>query len=99
MLKYKDHSKAFDILRFFGGYSYTRNQKWALTAVFIVQLRLNRNNTNVDVYFGAVPVHSPRPQNAPVSAENRLTGWLSALYGGGKARTRHSRARSGGRLE
>ena len=52
MLKYKEHSKAFDILRFFGGYSYTKNSKWAITAGFILQYQLNRNNTNVDVYFG-----------------------------------------------
>ena len=52
MVKYKKHSKAFDILRFFGGYSYTKNEKWSFTAGFITQLQLNRNNTNVDVYFG-----------------------------------------------
>jgi len=52
MLKHKEHSKAFDILRFFGGNSYTNNSKWAITAGFILQFQLNRNNTNVDVYFG-----------------------------------------------
>ena len=50
MLKHKEHSKAFDILRFFGGYSYTKNSKWAITAGLILQFQLNRNNTNVDVY-------------------------------------------------
>lgn len=52
MFKYKEHSKGFDILRFFGGYSYTKNSNWAFTVGFITQFQLNRNNTNVDVYFG-----------------------------------------------
>jgi hypothetical protein len=52
ILKYKQHSKGFDILRFFGGYSYTKNEKWAVTAGFLLEFQLNRNNTTVDVYFG-----------------------------------------------
>jgi hypothetical protein len=66
MAKYKKHSKGFDILRFFGGYSYTKNQKWAVTAGFILQFQLNRNNTNVDVYFGpsiAVRYHFGRSKH------------------------------------
>jgi len=69
--KYKEHSKGFDILRFFGGYSYTKNAKWAITAGFILQFQLNRNNTNVDVYFGpsvAMRYHfgkSKHPQPPP----------------------------------
>ena len=66
MLKYKEHSKGFDILRFFGGYSYTKNPKWAITAGLIVQFQLNKNNTNVDVYFGssvAVRYHFGRPKH------------------------------------
>lgn len=66
MLKYKEHSKGFDILRFFGGYSYTKNQKWAFTAGLIVQFQLNRNNTNVDVYFGpsfAIRYHFGHPKH------------------------------------
>jgi len=71
MAKYKEHSKGFDILRFFGGYSYTKNLKWAITAGFILQYQLNKNNTNVDVYFGpsvAVRYHfgkSKHPQPPP----------------------------------
>jgi len=71
MVKYKEHSKGFDILRFFGGYSYTKNPKWVFTAGLIVQFQLNKNNTNVDVYFGpsiAVRYHfgqSKHPQPPP----------------------------------
>jgi len=71
MVKYKEHSKGFDILRFFGGYSYTKNSKWAITAGFILQYQLNKNNTNVDIYFGpsvAVRYHfgkSKHPQPPP----------------------------------
>jgi len=52
MVKYKQHSKGFDILRFFGGYSYNKNPRWAFTVGFISQFQLRSNNTDVDFYFG-----------------------------------------------
>ena len=66
MFKYKEHSKGYDIRRFFAGYSYTKNPKWVFTAGFIVQFQLNKNNTNVDIYFGpsiTVRYHFGRPKH------------------------------------
>ncbi len=52
MVKYKEHSKAFDILRFHSAYSYTKNPKWAFSVGLLVQFQLNKDNKTLDTFFG-----------------------------------------------